>query len=522
MDINKKNTMSIKQDVIDIVTNENGRPIPPGIILHKLKDQYREVANYKYAIYSVIDALISSGEFKQLKNKSVVLGYINAPVDLNKLKQGTILINSKGSGFITLNNEKNATFYVFKNNLNGAQNGDLVEFAEMQKAPKNNLKDAVVTKVISHAKDFFVGVITIDEHGNYKIKVDDKKFYLDIRLDSIEGLVTGQKILIQIKQYTDKTAYGSVSRIIGHISDVGVDILSIVYDNGVEPEFPEPVVEYARKLKIDIDEHQRAIRKDLTHLPIVTIDPSTSKDFDDAIYVKKLDNGDFFLSVSIADVSHYVRFKSILDYEALKRGCSIYLVDRVIPMLPHNLSDDICSLNPNVERLTLTCDMNVKSNGVIENIQIYPSIIKSHRRYAYEEVNEFFKNNSQLENDSNEIKKMLLDSLELHKILDKTKKARGYIDFEIAEPIIVVNENGVPTEIKRRESGVAQKMIEDFMLAANEAVTIYAEKRKWPFIYRVHDEPSDDRLKVFALEAKKLGFKISTDIKNIGPADIAK
>jgi ribonuclease R len=475
---NKKSVVSVKQDVIDIVANENGRPIPFGIILRKLENDYKDIPNYKNVIYRMIDHLVTTGELKQLKNKSIVMGYINAPIDLAKLKQGTILINSKGSGFITLDNEKKASFYVFKTNLNGAQNGDYVEFAEMQKPPKADLKDAVITKIVRHAKDFYVGIITIDEYNNYKIKVDDEKFYLDIKLDSIAGLVSGQKILIQIQKYETKVAYGSISRIIGHKDDVGVDILSIVYDNGVEPDFSDAVIDYARNLKLDIDDYQRKIRKDLTNLPIVTIDPATSKDFDDAIYVKKQADGKFYLSVSIADVSHYVKFKTILDEEAFKRGCSIYLVDRVIPMLPHNLSDDLCSLNPHVERLTLTCDMIINASGEIGDIKVYPAIIKSHRRYSYDEVNAFFDKKDDLSQDSNEIKTMLTEALELHKILDQAKRQRGYINFEVPQPVVIVDDKGVPTEIKKYESGVAQHMIEDFMVAANEAVTIYAKRQK--------------------------------------------
>jgi ribonuclease R len=518
----KKNVMSIKQDVIDIVVNENGRPIPPGIILRKLKDDYQSIPNYNKVIYHMVDHLVSTGELKQLKNKSVIVGYVSAPVDLSKLKQGVISINSKGSGFITLDNEKKSTYYVFKTNLNGALNGDRVEFGEMQKPAKADLKDAIVTRVISHAKDFYVGIITFDENGNYKIKIDDEKFYLDVKLDSVEGLVTGQKILIHIGKYESKKAYGTVSRIIGHVDDVGVDILSIVYDNGVDPDFTDAILDYTKKMKLDVSEYQRKIRKDLTNLPIVTIDPATSKDFDDAIYVKRMADDKFYLSVSIADVSHYVKFKSILDEEALKRGCSIYLVDRVIPMLPHILSDDLCSLNPNVERLTLTCDMIINSVGQIQDIKVYPSIIKSHRRYSYDEVNAFFNKKDDLKNDATDVKQMLQEALELHHILDKAKKLRGYINFEIPQPIILVDEKCKPVEIKKYESGTAQKMIEDFMVAANEAVTIYAEKQKWPFVYRVHDKPSVDRLKTFSLEAKKLGFNIPTDLKNIQPNDIAK
>jgi ribonuclease R len=474
-----KNAQSIKQAVIDIVLNENNRPIPPGIIVAKMTKQSQEFID-KRDIYQAIDELVKTGELKQLqKTKSIVAGYTSAPVDMNLLQEGTISINSNGSGFITLDNEKKAKFFVFKTNLNGALNGDRVQFALMQKPPKADLKDAVITKVVSHQKDFYVGVFKLDNTTNqYSVKVDDEKFYLTVKLDSIEGLVDGQKLLIKIKEYTSAEAFGTVSRVIGHVGDVGVDILSVVYDNGVEPDFSDAVLDYARKIKLEINDYQRTIRTDLTKLPIVTIDPATSKDFDDAIYVKKINEHKYLLSVSIADVSHYVRFKSILDEEAVKRGCSIYLVDRVIPMLPHNLSDDICSLNPNVERLTLTCDMVIRNDGHFEDIKVYPSIIRSHRRFAYDEVNDYFSKKSSLEKDDVDVKEMLDEALQLHNVLDKYKKQRGYIEFEIPEPIIIVDDKGVPTEIKTRQSGTAQKMIEDFMVAANEAVTIYAEKHK--------------------------------------------
>jgi ribonuclease R len=469
---------SIKHSVIDIVVNEKGRPIPPGIILHKLQNTYKEIPNYRNKIYQAIDQLIETHELKQLRNKSILIGYVNAAVDLNFLQEGVIAINDNGAGFITLDNKKKSEYYVFKTNLNGALHGDRVQFAIMQKPPRGDLKDAVVTKVVAHAKDFYVGTITIDANKNYKIKLDDNKFYLDLQLDSIEGLVSGQKILIRVNRYESKHAFGSVSRIIGHVNDVGVDILSIVYDNGVEPDFPNSVLEYAKSLRLDIDDYQRKIRKNLTDLPIVTIDPSTSKDFDDAIYVKRISADQFYLSVSIADVSHYVKFNSILDEEALKRGCSIYLVDRVIPMLPHNLSDDLCSLNPNVERLALTCDTIIDKLGKIVDIKIYPSIIKSHRRYSYDEVNAFFLKKDELAKDPPEVKQMLQDALALHQILSRAKNQRGYINFEIPQPIIVVNKEGKPVEIKKYQSGLAQHMIEDFMVIANEAVTIYANKQK--------------------------------------------
>ncbi|MDE7433791.1 MAG: RNB domain-containing ribonuclease [Mycoplasmoidaceae bacterium] len=400
-------------NLIQKTVTDDGKPIPKSILISKVCRAGREYS--KHDIISTIENMIKSGNLRiLLKSQKIIMGYPAVEADLTKLYEGTIRVNAKGSGFINLEGEDKSKYFVYKTNLNGAMDGDKVQFALLKKAPEKDLIDATIIKVLEHGKDFYTGLIQIDENGQFSVKVDDEKMYLPIKLDSYQGLVNGQKVLIKIKTYEQDAAYGSVVRIIGHSSDVGVDILSIVYDKGVEPDFTQDVLEYSRKLTLEIDEHQKQIRKDLTNLPIVTIDPATSKDFDDAIYVKKIDEQNFLLSVSIADVSHYVRMNSILDQSALKRGCSIYLVDRVIPMLPHNLSDDLCSLNPNVERLTITCDMVIDNKGQIKDIKVFPAIIKSHRRFSYDEVNEYFSKKSSLDSDTQEIKQMLNDALELH------------------------------------------------------------------------------------------------------------
>ncbi len=518
--MSSQSNSNLKQSIQKIVI-EDGRPIPKAILISKVCRSNRSVQRKE--IENTIDEMIKSGNLRILsKSGKIQLGYEDAPVDTSKTYEGVIRINSKGSGFIRLDNEEKSKYFVYRTNLNQALDGDRVEFALLKKAPKKDLLDAVVLKIISHGKDFYTGLININKDGTYKVTIDDEKMYLPVKLDSLQGLVDGQKVLIKIKTYEKDAAYGTVSKIIGHSSDVGVDILSIVYDNGVEPNFTPDVLDYARKIELNIDDYQRKIRKDLTNLPIVTIDPATSKDFDDAIYVKKNNDDEYYLCVCIADVSHYVRYKSPLDETAYKRGCSIYLVDRVIPMLPHNLSDDICSLNPNVERLTLTCDMLINKSGKIKSIKVYPSIIKSHRRFSYDEVNDFFNNKSSLEKDTNEVKAMLKDALELHRILDAEKKRRGYIAFEIPEPIIKLDDKGFPIDILTRKLGTAQNMIENFMVAANEAVTIYANQKKWPFVYRIHEKPNEEKLKTFSIEAKKLNFRITTDIEDIESIDIAK
>jgi ribonuclease R len=311
----------------------------------------------------------------------------NVTVKTDEVLTGVLGLNQGGNGFITLPGELKSKYYVNKINLNNAQNGDTVEFSPTTKETKGTLIDAVISKVVSHGKDFYVATYHDNKDGTYKVQLDDAKVTLDVQLDGNDGLVEGSKILIKIGRYDGNKAYGTVSRIIGHKSDVGVDILSIVLDNGVEPDFTDEVLTYAKSLKLDVNEEQLKIRTDLRQKPICTIDPATSKDFDDAFYCEKLDDGRIMLSVSIADVSHYVKMDSILDKEALRRGCSIYLVDRVIPMLPHNLSDDLCSINPNVDRMALTCEMIINKSGTFDDIKVFPSVIESHRRYSYDEVN---------------------------------------------------------------------------------------------------------------------------------------
>lgn len=504
----------ISDSIVDIVKNENGRPIPTRIIL-KLLNKQKKIPNLTQGLIDdYCENLVNEKVLFKLKSGSLVMrrdkgqnSRLPLNYDTTKTFTGVVNINSKGNGFISVG-ENDAEYYVDKNNLGGALNGDTVSFIVAPNAgDTKRLINAKIINVVSHSKNCFVALYKVEGEG-YKLIFDDSKFYLSATINDTKGLVDGQKILMKLDKVVEGNATFSLIKIIGHSSDVGVDILSIVYDNGVEPNFPDEVLEYARNIRLNIDDYQRKIRHDLTKLPIVTIDPATSKDFDDAIFCKKLDDGNFLLSVSIADVSHYVQFNSILDKEAFKRGCSVYLVDRVIPMLPHNLSDDLCSLNPNVERLTLTCDTIINKNGLIKDIQVYPSIIKSHRRFSYDEVNAFFANQSKLESDTKEVKDMLLASLELHQILDEAKKKRGYINFNVPKPVIVVDDKCVPVEIKKYQSGTAQRMIEDFMVIANEAVTTHAERKQWKFIYRVHDSPNAEAIRKFSVEAKKLSFSM--------------
>lgn len=508
------------KEILTIVSKENKRPIPVGIIFRKLDSSVENIN--RGVFFKNVQYLLDSGQLVKLRSGKIVLGYPKAEIDKSQIFKGTIAINSKLAGFITLEGQEDSQYFVHKTNLNGALDGDTVEFAllKVEKDPTKTLTDAAVTKVISHAKGYYVGCYKSDGE-NYHIDVDDKKMYLPVKLEDCTGLTNGTKFLFTVVRFTDTEAICKVAKVIGHINDVGTDILSIVYDNGIEPEFPQEVLDQANQVTAKITEQDRKDRVDITNLPLVSIDPASSKDFDDAVYCQEINENEYRLVVAIADVGHFVRPNTPVDAEALKRGCSVYLVDRVIPMLPHNLCDEICSFNPNVERMSLTADMIIDNKGNFKEIKCYPAIIKSHRRFTYDEVNDYFAKKDMLEHDTKEVKDSLDACLKLHYILSDMKHKRGYIELDIPEALIIVDEKCVPVEITKRETGTGQQMIEDFMVAANEAVTIEAEKNHMPFIYRVHDKPKAERFETFVVESKKLNFKLPSGELSLTPKSFA-
>ncbi|MDR3063827.1 MAG: RNB domain-containing ribonuclease, partial [Methanobrevibacter sp.] len=391
----------IKDYILEIIKQENGRPIPERVLKYKLIDEYKNELGYikDEDFFGAIKSLLDDKKLKKTPHGSLIdptskeqRGRFrpSGPVNMNApIQQGVIHLNSSGNGFISLTDKDDAQWFVYKDHIANAQNGDTVSFSETGIPSKGDLKDAMVRGIVNHAKDMYVGEFILNKDEK-KIVLDDPKFSLEIILDDYTGLVNGSKVLIKIDRYEQEKAYATLVKIIGHKSDVGVDVLSVVLDNGVDPDFDIAAMEQAKKITVNISGADRKIRTDLSSKPVITIDPATSKDFDDAFYCEKRSDGKFLLAVQIADVSHFVTYKSPLDKSSIERGCSIYLTDRVIPMVPHNLSDDVCSLNPGVERMSLSCDMIINEKGDFEDIKVFPSIIKSHRRFSYDEVNSYF------------------------------------------------------------------------------------------------------------------------------------
>ena len=289
-----------------------------------------------------------------------------------------------------------------------------------------------------------------------------------------------------------------VIQILGHRNDPGVDILSIIHKYGLPLEFPDDVMEHAQSVPDVISEEELANRRDLRHEVIVTIDGEDAKDLDDAVTVKKLENGNYKLGVHIADVSHYVTEGSPIDREAFERGTSVYLVDRVIPMIPHRLSNGICSLNPKEDRLTLSCEMEINDRGVVVSHEIFESVIRTTERMTYKDVNKILVDKDEETRKKYEPLVPMFEQMEeLASILRKKRMKRGAIDFDFKEAKVLVDEDGHPTDVVIRERSVAEKLIEEFMLVANETV---AEQFHWmdvPFIYRIHEDPKEEKLQRF-------------------------
>ena len=430
------------------------------------------------------------------------------------LRIGKLITNKKGFGFVDLKDEDDV--YVAFKNLNGAINGDRV-IVEIT-SPKGLKKEGRILKIVERNVNTLVG--TIDFKSNYpKVILDDDKINFGVRLtkDSIKDLVDGHKVVIKLlNQVNNYTYLGEVVKIIGHINDPGIDILSICAKHEINDVFPDEVIKQVEKIPNLVLANELEGREDLRDKEIFTIDGDDTKDIDDAISLKKLSNGNYELGVHIADVSYYVKENSPLDKEAYERGTSVYLADRVIPMLPHKLSNGICSLNPNVDRLTMSCIMEIDSKGDIVNYQILESVIKSKIQMTYKNVNSILEDNVVPEGYEQYVDSLKLME-ELSSILRKNKLQRGYIDFELDESKINVDSNGEVTSITLRNRGTGEKMIEDFMIAANETVASHIYHMDYPFIYRVHGEPSEEKINSFLKFVSILGYQVNGSLNKITP-----
>ena len=353
------------------------------------------------------------------------------------------------------------------------------------------------------------------------VKPDNSRYHAVVAIpkNKTKGAVKDHKVRVRIVDYLENNVVkAEVTEILGHKNDPGIDILSVVYKYDIVPEFSEDALKQAAEIPNEPDHDSYKGRKDLRAETIVTIDGDDAKDLDDAVHVRMLDNGNYLLGVSIADVSYYVTEGSPLDREAFFRGTSVYLVDRVIPMIPHRLSNGICSLNPQVDRLTITCEMEISPTGDIVSHEIFPSIIKTTERMTYNHVNRILiDEDAELCERYKELVPTFKLMYELSKILRQKRHDRGSIDFDLEESKIIVDEYGFPIDVVLREREIAERIIEDFMLAANETVAEHFHWMDVPFIYRVHEHPKPEKLERFYKLARALGYEIKGTKENVHP-----
>ena len=436
------------------------------------------------------------------------------------LLKGRLSVNKKGFGFVIVDG-RDEDIYIDAKNMNGALNNDLVVVEEL-KGQNGKKTEGRVVKVLKKENNLIVGEYKIID-GNPHFIPDDKKLRMEIILDNkdLDDLVDGHKIQVSIVKEMGKYKYlGEVVKIIGHKNDPGVDILSIIYDHGINDVFTDEVMEEVNALPSEVLDSDREGRKDLNDMTIFTIDGDDTKDIDDAISISKKGEN-YILGVHIADVSYYVKEGTALYKEAYSRGTSVYLVDRVVPMLPHKLSNGICSLNPNVDRLAISCIMEITPNGKIVSHDIFESIIRSRIQMTYKKVNKIL-NDEETPEGYEPFKDDLKLMWELAKILRKEKLSRGYLDFDVDEPKILVDENCKPYDVVLRERGKGENMIEDFMIAANETVAEHVFYMGLPFVYRVHEVPDNEKVEEFLNSISMLGYHIVGDRNFVYPKSMKK
>ena len=492
----------MEEKVLDII-NKHNKALTYEEILEKLTDDEIPM------LPDVLSKLI-----KELKIRYTNKGKY-AKFDDKSQKIGVFAANKKGFGFVIIDGE-DKDYYVSRENVGEAINGDEVVI----KVLDESRHEAAVLRVNKrNLSDILVGEFYKRDGKNY-LKLDDDKLNIIVEIPNeyAKGAVTGHKVVVKVENNVTKSNYyqGKIIRILGHKDDPGVDILSIAARYQISDIFPEGVLEELKNIPDEVSSSELNGRRDLTSVVIFTIDGDDTKDIDDAISIKKLENGNYLLGVHIADVSHYVKEGTALGDEAYARGTSSYLANTVIPMLPHKLSNGICSLNPDVIRLTISCVMEIDDSGKLVNSDIFESYIKSRKQMTYKNVNKILNENIIPEGYA-EFADDLRLMAELSKIIRKRKLEKGYIDFDVPEPKIITDENGKAIDIQKRVQDTGENLIEDFMIMANETVASTISYMDLPFIYRVHGLPDEDKIKNFMHFINILGYKVHANMRNITP-----
>ncbi len=436
---------------------------------------------------------------------------------------GVFISNPKGFGFVEVEGQ-DEDYYIPEQKIHGAFHKDTVEIRPLSKGDGKR-REAEIVRVLERSVKQVVG--TYEKGKNFGFVVPDSlKLTADIFIpkEQSKKAVNGHKVVVELTDYGSRrrNPEGKIIEILGHANDPGIDILSIVKDYGLPVEFPAKALRQGERVANEVSEADMAGRMDLRDVRMVTIDGEDAKDLDDAVFLAKKD-GLYYLGVHIADVANYVQENSALDREALKRGTSVYLTDRVIPMLPHVLSNGICSLNAGEDRLALSCMMTIDKNGNVIDHAIAETIIRVARRMSYTEVKKILEDKDRkLLETCKEFVPMLQDMAELSGILRKKRRKRGAIDFDFAEAKIVLDGDGHPVDIKPYERNTATKLIEDFMLIANETIAQHFYWMELPFLYRSHDKPDKAKIEQLGLFLRNFGYHMKMAKDEVHPKELQK
>ena len=504
--------MSIKEKIIEFMSQKDYKPM----LKEELLVKFDIPIEFKKEFFKVLKDLEKEGIIIKSSNERY------GKIDTDYLVVGKLQGHERGFGFVMPEEKENPDVYISAEAMNGAMHGDKVVANVTKRSESGKRQEGEIIRILERKNQFIVG--TFEDNKNFGFLIpDNQKIFHDVFIPKghTNGAKNGQKVVVEITQWPERrrNPEGKISEVLGYPNETGTDVLSIIRQFDLPEEFPEKVSRFAQNIEDRISQEEIMGRTDLRNLKTFTIDGADAKDLDDAISIQKLENGNYSLGVHIADVSHYVKEGSPLDKESYRRGNSVYLVDRVIPMLPKELSNGICSLNPNVDRLCLSVIMEIEKSGKVVSHEIQETVINSDKRLIYEDVSNYLENDDEgsrekLDGILNEIDLMG----ELMHILKSQREDRGSIDFNFPETQIILDERGKPIDIKKADRRIANRMIEEFMLITNETV---AEQFFWaeiPFLYRIHEQPSEERMATFSKFIYNLGYKLKG--KEIHPKDL--
>lgn len=491
-----------KDKILGILKNDKYKPKDLNNLIKMIKLKRKD----RYQFIKSVNELVEKGKIIKLRRGQLVIP------DKHGVIVGELEVNKRGFGFVSRGEDKSDIF-IPEVSMKDAMNGDTVEVKIIKKDVDDKKAEGKIENVIKRKTNKFVGVYQKSRNFGFVVP-EDMRVTNDIYINNKNSNYAedGDVVVAEIIRWPQKgrNADGIITEILGKKGDKGVDILTVVKKYDLPEEFPREVLQYANNIKSEISSNDLKGRVDLTSKDIITIDGVDAKDLDDAVSVEKLKNGNYLLGVHIADVTHYVKENDPIDKEAFERSTSVYLLDLVIPMLPQKLSNDLCSLNPFEHKLSMTCEMEINSKGHVVNHKIFESVIESKLRANYKDITNVLEDKDFKDKEKYAPYKDMINYMkDLQEILEKKRHDRGAMEFEIPESKIKLNKLGKPISVEKEEREISNKIIEEFMLAANETVSEHMTKLKVPFIYRVHENPDEEKLKKFSEFSFNLGYPVS-------------